>query len=65
MAKKNLGIKNRGFAALKKSNPQRQLELASKGGVMAHKLGVGHKWTSEEAREAGKIGGRNRHKKRG
>ena len=36
----------------------RQKEIASKGGRTAHKLGVAHEFTKEEASEAGKKGGR-------
>lgn len=35
----------------------RQREIASKGGTMAHLKGTAHKWTPEEAREAGRKGG--------
>ena len=38
-------------------DPKKQREIASKGGKMAHKLGRAHKFTSEEARIAGKKGG--------
>ena len=40
----------RGFAGMDKT---KQREIARKGGVNAHKLGVAHKWTSEEAKLAG------------
>lgn len=46
--------KGRGFLSL---DPQRQREIASMGGVAAHRLGVAHEFTSEEAREAGRKGG--------
>lgn len=45
----------RGFA---KMDRDKQREIASKGGKRAHELGVGHEWTKEEAREAGKKGGK-------
>jgi general stress protein YciG len=32
-------------------------EIASEGGRTAHRLGVAHRWTSKEAREAGRKGG--------
>jgi len=38
--------------------PERLREVASMGGVTAHKLGTAHTWTSEEARAAGRKGGR-------
>ena len=47
---------NRGFASM---DPQRQREIASEGGRAAHRQGVAHEWTSDEAREAGRKGGQN------
>jgi general stress protein YciG len=41
----------RGFAAMP---PERQREIASKGGRAAHQSGHAHEFTSEEARAAGK-----------
>jgi uncharacterized protein len=38
-------------------DPARVREIASKGGRIAHQKGVGHEWTTEEAREAGRKGG--------
>ena len=32
-------------------------EIARKGGIAAHRKGTAHKFTSEEAREAGRKGG--------
>lgn len=46
----------RGFAAM---SPEKQREIASKGGVAAHKKGTAHEWTIEEARKAGRSGGIN------
>ena len=43
-----------GFAIM---NPKLQKEIASLGGKKAHELRVAHRWTSEEARIAGRIGG--------
>lgn len=37
--------------------PERQREIASKGGKAAHKKGTAHVWTLEEARDAGRKGG--------
>ena len=48
----------RGFASM---DPQRQKEIASAGGRAAHRQGVAHEWSSEEAREAGRKGGQNSH----
>jgi general stress protein YciG len=36
-------------------DPQRQREIASEGGKAAHASGNAHEFTSEEAREAGKL----------
>ena len=51
----------RGFAAM---SPDRQREIASQGGRAAHKQGVAHEWSTEEAREAGKKGGQASGKRR-
>jgi uncharacterized protein len=45
---------NRGFAAM---DPNKQKEIASEGGRAAHRQGVAHEWSSDEAREAGRKGG--------
>ena len=47
----------RGFAAM---NPEKQREIARKGGRAAHEQGVAHQWSPEEAREAGRKGGQAR-----
>src|SRR5215208_1705905 len=39
----------RGFASM---TPEKQREIASKGGRAAHQKGTAHEWTSEEARSA-------------
>jgi general stress protein YciG len=44
----------RGFASM---SPEKQREIASKGGRAAHAKGTAHEWTSEEARHAGRKGG--------
>jgi general stress protein YciG len=44
-------------------SPQKQREIASKGGRMAHEKGAAHEWTVDEAREAGRKGGSARHGK--
>ena len=44
----------RGFASM---SPEKQREIASKGGRAAHEKGTAHEWTSEEARSAGRKGG--------
>jgi general stress protein YciG len=43
----------RGFASL---SPARRSEIASMGGKTAQKEGRAHKWSSEEAKEAGRHG---------
>lgn len=45
---------NRGFAAM---DPEKQRRIASEGGRAAHKQGVAHEWSRDEAREAGRKGG--------
>jgi len=38
-------------------SPERQREIASKGGRAAHEKGTAHEWTADEARLAGRKGG--------
>lgn len=45
-----------GFASM---DEKKQREIASKGGQAAHRAGTAHEFTSEEAREAGRKGGRS------
>jgi general stress protein YciG len=45
---------NRGFAAM---DPDKQRRIASEGGRAAHRQGVAHEWSRDEAREAGRKGG--------
>jgi general stress protein YciG len=45
-------------------SPEKQREIASKGGRMAHEKGAAHEWTVDEAREAGRKGGCARHGRR-
>jgi uncharacterized protein len=49
----------RGFASM---TPKKHRELARLGGIASQKSGNAHKWTPEEARAAGRIGGRARHR---
>ena len=49
-----------GFAAM---STEKHREIARKGGKAAHEKGVAHKWTSEEARLAGKKGGQGKGKR--
>ena len=44
----------RGFASM---SPEKQREIASKGGRAAHEKGTAHEWSAEEARSAGRKGG--------
>ena len=44
----------RGFAAM---DPGKQREIASRGGKAAQRKGKAHKWTREEAVDAGRKGG--------
>lgn len=52
-----------GFALL---SPERRVEIAAKGGRSAHEQGVAHEFApgSEEARAAGRKGGRASHAKK-
>lgn len=45
---------SRGFAGMA---PERRAELASRGGTKSQALGTAHRWTSDEARAAGRAGG--------
>ncbi|MCC6626120.1 MAG: general stress protein [Chloroflexi bacterium] len=47
--------KRRGFASM---SDERQREIASKGGRAAHAQGRAHQFSADEARVAGKKGGR-------
>jgi len=38
-------------------SPEKQREIASKGGRAAHVKGTAHEWTPDEARVAGRKGG--------
>ena len=44
----------RGFASM---SPEKQREIASKGGRAAREKGTAHEWTPDEARNAGRKGG--------
>jgi len=50
----------RGFASM---SEEKRKKIASEGGTRAHELGTAHEWTSEEARNAGRKGGKKRHAK--
>ena len=51
----HLSGRKRGFAAL---TTERRRAIARQGGQTAHARGVAHEFTREEAREAGRKGGR-------
>jgi len=48
----------RGFASM---DPEKQRQIARKGGRAAHSKGTAHEWTSDEARIAGRKGGEASH----
>jgi general stress protein YciG len=54
--KKRTKRKAGGFAAMDRA---RLRKIAREGGLAAHAEGKAHQFTSEEARRAGKIGGRS------
>lgn len=60
--KQEMPRKPRGFAAMDRA---KVAEIARKGGVAAHAAGTAHQFTQEEAREAGKKGGKAPHVRRG
>src|SRR5579862_2262256 len=49
-----INTRNRGFASM---DPQKQKDIARKGGKAAHEKGTAHEFTSDEARAAGRKGG--------
>ena len=52
---RRIGEKSRrGFAAM---SPEQQRRIASEGGRASHQSGRGHRFSPEEAREAGRKGG--------
>jgi uncharacterized protein len=51
----SMGTATRGFASRSK---EELVEISSRAGKKAHKLGLAHRWTSEEAAKAGSIGGK-------
>ncbi|TSH98402.1 hypothetical protein FOZ76_02970 [Verticiella sediminum] len=48
---------NRGFAGM---DPERQREIAAKGGRASHESGNAHEFDSQEARKAGQQSHKNR-----
>ncbi len=55
MIKKIGNSKKRGFGSMDK---QQRSAIASMGGKAAHAQGTAHTWTKEEARKAGRVGGK-------
>ncbi len=55
-----MSTQDRGFASMDRD---KQREIASKGGRVAHQKGTAHEWTAVEAREAGRKGGLASHRK--
>lgn len=47
-------MSKRGFASM---DPEKQREIARKGGRAAHEKGSAHEFSADEAREAGRKGG--------
>ncbi len=47
--------RNRGFRVM---TPEQRKSIASKGGRAAHAAGTAHHWSVEEARAAGRKGGK-------
>jgi len=58
--KPNTTTRHRGFASMDQA---KQREIASKGGQAAHRKGVAHEFSSEEARVAGRKGGQVAHER--
>lgn len=55
--KSNSGTSRRGFASM---DEETRKKIASKGGKAAHERGTAHEFSSEEAKEAGRKGGKAR-----
>lgn len=50
-----MSIKDRGFGSM---SAEKKRAIASMGGRAAHQYGTAHQWTPEEARAAGRKGGK-------
>jgi hypothetical protein len=50
-----MSVKDRGFGSM---DPDKQRSIAGMGGKKAHAIGKAHKWTKEDASNAGKLGGK-------
>jgi uncharacterized protein len=53
-----MSTRQRGFASM---DPNKQREIARRGGRAAHERGTAHEWDSQEARIAGHKGGEASH----
>ena len=53
-ASQRQALSRRGFASM---DPERQRQIASRGGKAAHASGNAHQFNATEAREAGRKGG--------
>ena len=53
-----MAINQRGFASM---SPDKQRDIARKGGEAAHRKGTAHEWDTQEARLAGRKGGEASH----
>ncbi len=58
---KGTGKRRRGFATMDRA---KVAEIARKGGKAAHAAGTAHQFSSEEARRAGRLGGKAVHAKK-
>lgn len=58
-----MDAQNKGKQGFGSMPEEKQKAIASLGGKAAHAKGTAHKWTSEEARAAGKKGGEIRSKR--
>jgi hypothetical protein len=56
-----MATEDRGFESM---DPEKQREIARKGGRAAHEKGTAHEWTTDEARTAGRKGGITSHQRR-
>ena len=61
LCSERVGKRPRGFAGMDRKTVS---EIARKGGIAAHAGGTAHQFTSDEARIAGRKGGRAAHEKR-
>lgn len=60
LRRSHMAARSRGFGTLP---AEQRTELARKGGLAAHRSGHAHEWTSEQARVAGRKGGKSKKNK--